>query len=80
MRGRRDSPGADEDEAKMKGERLPVGRAVPERAAGASAMPPDFPAALFGRAAPEDLARYSAQEIAALAALTFEHLQHRVPG
>ncbi|HXY90742.1 MAG TPA: NAD-glutamate dehydrogenase, partial [Xanthobacteraceae bacterium] len=47
------------------------------------ALPRGFVAALFGRAAAEDLVAYSAQEIAALARAGFEHLRERklgVPG
>src|ERR1700730_12214665 len=43
-------------------------------------LPRGFVAALFGRAAPEDLVIYSAQEIAALARASFDHLQKRVAG
>ncbi len=43
-------------------------------------LPRGFVAALFGRAASEDLVVYSAQEIAALARASFDHLQKRVPG
>jgi glutamate dehydrogenase len=48
--------------------------------AGGANLPRDFPAALFGRAAPEDLAHYSASELAALGKASFGHLQERVPG
>jgi glutamate dehydrogenase len=43
-------------------------------------LPRGFVAALFGRAASEDLVVYSAQEIAALARASFDHLKKRVPG
>ena len=43
-------------------------------------LPRDFLAALFGRAAPEDLVHYSANELAALGKATFANLQNRVPG
>ena len=43
-------------------------------------LPRGFVAALFGRAASEDLVAYSAQEIAALARASFDHLKKRVPG
>ncbi len=43
-------------------------------------LPRGFVAALFGRAAAEDLIAYSAQETAALARASFDHLQKRVPG
>jgi glutamate dehydrogenase len=43
-------------------------------------LPRGFVTALFGRAAPEDLIAYSAQEIAALARASFDHLNKRVPG
>ena len=43
-------------------------------------LPRGFVAALFGRAAPEDLVAYSAQEIAALARASFAYLQKRAPG
>jgi glutamate dehydrogenase len=43
-------------------------------------LPRDFLAGLFGRAAPEDLVHYSANELAALGKATFAHLQSRVPG
>ena len=43
-------------------------------------LPRDFLAALFGRAAPEDLVHYSANELAALGKATFANLQDRVPG
>jgi glutamate dehydrogenase len=43
-------------------------------------LPRDFLAALFGRAAPEDLVHYSANELATLGKATLAHLQSRVPG
>jgi glutamate dehydrogenase len=43
-------------------------------------LPRGFVAALFGRAAAEDLVAYSAQEIAALARASFDHLQKRASG
>ena len=43
-------------------------------------LPRDFLAALFGRAAPEDLVHYSSDELAALGKTSFAHLQQRVPG
>ncbi|HLL26398.1 MAG TPA: NAD-glutamate dehydrogenase [Xanthobacteraceae bacterium] len=43
-------------------------------------LPRGFVAALFGRAAPEDLVIYSAHEIAALARLSFDHLKARTFG
>jgi glutamate dehydrogenase len=46
----------------------------------ASALPPDFVAALFGAAAPEDLLVYSPAEIAALAAKSYTHLTTRSAG
>ena len=48
--------------------------------AGAAEVPRDFVAALYGRAAPEDLVHYSSFELAALGRTTFENLQERVPG
>ena len=48
--------------------------------AAAAKLPQDFVAALFGAASPEDLALYSAEEIAALAKQSFAHLAKRPPG
>jgi glutamate dehydrogenase len=46
----------------------------------AGKLPPDFITALFGAVSPEDLALYSAEEIATLAAKSFAHLATRPPG
>jgi len=46
----------------------------------AKKLPPDFVAALFGAASPEDLAPYSAEEIASLAAQSYGHLSERAQG
>jgi glutamate dehydrogenase len=43
-------------------------------------LPRGFVPALFGRAASEDIVAYSAQEIAALARASFDHLKKRVAG
>ncbi len=48
--------------------------------AAAAKLPADFIAALFGATSPEDIAVYSADEIAALAARSFAHLATRPPG
>src|SRR5262245_58393127 len=47
---------------------------------GNRAPPPDFARRLFERVAPEDLARYSPQELAHLAAGTWDFLAVRPPG
>ena len=44
------------------------------------AVPSDFVAGLFGRAAPEDLVRYDGREIAALAESAWAFLAERTPG
>jgi len=48
-------------------------------AAGAK-LPPDFVSALFGATSPEDLAHYTAEDLAALAQRSFAHLAMRPPG
>ncbi|MEX0591572.1 MAG: NAD-glutamate dehydrogenase [Xanthobacteraceae bacterium] len=89
MRSRHDSPKAVDNEAAVKGDRSLADKEdnpndvllqdVSRELAGAG-VPREFVAALFGRAAPEDLVHYSANELAALGKATFEHLQERVPG
>src|SRR4051794_6616346 len=49
-------------------------------AAGGSGMPPAFAAALFQRAVAEDLVRYRAAELAALAEAAWAFLAERKPG
>jgi glutamate dehydrogenase len=52
---------------------------IEEAARLAPGLPPNFVAALFGRAAPEDLAAYAAADLAALAAGAFAHLGQARP-
>src|ERR1041385_4960657 len=47
---------------------------------GEGKLPRGFVAALFGRAAAEDLVVYSAEELAAVAKAAFDHLQQRAAG
>jgi len=46
----------------------------------AQRMPAEFPAELFGRAVPEDLAGYSPEQLAAIAADSWAFLSHRTAG
>jgi glutamate dehydrogenase len=54
--------------------------AAAAKASDSGRVPPDFIAALFGTAAPEDLEGYQPAEIAALAAQSHAHLATRKPG
>ncbi|MCW5681480.1 MAG: NAD-glutamate dehydrogenase [Xanthobacteraceae bacterium] len=65
------------------GEALQLEKLLGEAAKLASAgnkVPADFVAALFGGAAPEDVANYSPGELAAIARRSFEHLRTRPAG
>jgi hypothetical protein len=53
--------------------------AVARVLAGAD-VPREFLDALYGRAAAEDLAAYTGEDLATLARISLEHLQERVPG
>jgi glutamate dehydrogenase len=89
MQSRRDSPKAAKGEAAVKSENSLADKkhgangallhGASRELAGAG-VPREFVAALFGRAAPEDLVHYAAAELAALGKATFEHLQERIPG
>jgi glutamate dehydrogenase len=71
------------DRARASNEEPTSGMSLPDVTrilAGAAEVPRDFIAALYGRAAPEDLVHYSSIELAALGKTTFENLQERVPG
>jgi glutamate dehydrogenase len=87
---RRDSPGAGEREAALKSSKAQAGKnsdsngdlppGLTHALADGGELPRDFLAALFGRAAPEDLAHYSAGELTALGKASYAQLQERLPG